>query len=320
MSEKQKYYLGLDCGTNSVGWAVTDEKYRLLRRKGKTLWGMRLFKEANTAADRRGHRVNRRRLARRRQRITLLREVLNYEIDAVDKEFFKRLDESAFWKEDKAVLSKNSLFYDKSVERLKNDSKFFAAYPTIWHLRKSIIESYEKQDGKKFDIREYYLAIEHIIKHRGHFLRQGDGFEIKDNVLELWNKFIEDCGRCHFEVSGDFADVRKVLSDKTMKPSDKRGALNKLKIVNVGEGSEVNSGELIKMLCGLKVDLDKCFALGLGKDKESENDKKGDTIAFNKDNYEEKLLCIDRYTGNNTDVHDVIESAKEIYDFFFTKK
>lgn len=27
------YYLGLDMGTNSVGWAVTDENYVLMRAK-----------------------------------------------------------------------------------------------------------------------------------------------------------------------------------------------------------------------------------------------------------------------------------------------
>ena len=32
-----KYYLGLDMGTNSVGWAVTDPNYNLrLRQKEKT--------------------------------------------------------------------------------------------------------------------------------------------------------------------------------------------------------------------------------------------------------------------------------------------
>lgn len=30
-----KYYLGLDMGTNSVGWAATDPEYRLLKAKGK---------------------------------------------------------------------------------------------------------------------------------------------------------------------------------------------------------------------------------------------------------------------------------------------
>ena len=39
------YYLGLDVGTNSVGWAVTDESYNLLKLKGKSAWGVRLFDE-----------------------------------------------------------------------------------------------------------------------------------------------------------------------------------------------------------------------------------------------------------------------------------
>ena len=54
---EQNYYLGLDMGTSSLGWAVTNEKYQLLRKKGKDLWGVRLFSEAETAAARRSHRV-----------------------------------------------------------------------------------------------------------------------------------------------------------------------------------------------------------------------------------------------------------------------
>ena len=38
-----KYYLGLDMGSASVGWAVTDENYHLVRRKGKDLWGCANF-------------------------------------------------------------------------------------------------------------------------------------------------------------------------------------------------------------------------------------------------------------------------------------
>lgn len=37
----QKYYLGLDIGTNSVGWAVTDENYNLCKFGGKRMWGIR---------------------------------------------------------------------------------------------------------------------------------------------------------------------------------------------------------------------------------------------------------------------------------------
>lgn len=57
-----KYYLGFDIGTSSLGWAVTDADYNLVRVKGKDLWGVRLFDEAKTAAERRGYRTSRRRL------------------------------------------------------------------------------------------------------------------------------------------------------------------------------------------------------------------------------------------------------------------
>ena len=66
----RKYYLGLDMGTSSLGWAVTDPEYHLIRAKGKDLWGVRLFQEAESAAVRRTQRVSRRRLQREKARIS----------------------------------------------------------------------------------------------------------------------------------------------------------------------------------------------------------------------------------------------------------
>lgn len=40
MDNKKEHYIGLDMGTNSVGWAVTDTEYNLMRAKGKDLWGV----------------------------------------------------------------------------------------------------------------------------------------------------------------------------------------------------------------------------------------------------------------------------------------
>ena len=73
--EQGGYYLGLDIGTESVGWAVTDESYHIQKRKGKALWGVRLFDGAQTAQDRRSHRVGRRRIERRRARLDWLQQV-----------------------------------------------------------------------------------------------------------------------------------------------------------------------------------------------------------------------------------------------------
>lgn len=40
---EKNYYLGLDLGSNSVGWAATDEDYNFLRLKGKRLGVLESF-------------------------------------------------------------------------------------------------------------------------------------------------------------------------------------------------------------------------------------------------------------------------------------
>ena len=79
------YYIGLDIGTNSVGWAVTDPEYNIIRKNGKSLWGVRLFDEAQPAADRRAHRCQRRRYERRTQRIAWLNDMLSFTASAQKK-------------------------------------------------------------------------------------------------------------------------------------------------------------------------------------------------------------------------------------------
>ena len=37
----KEWYLGLDMGTNSLGWAVTDTAYQVIKKNGKALWGIR---------------------------------------------------------------------------------------------------------------------------------------------------------------------------------------------------------------------------------------------------------------------------------------
>ena len=161
MADVGNYYLGLDMGTSSVGWAVTDMKYNLLKVKGKDLWGVRLFDEAKTSAERRFHRTSRRRRQREKVRIGMLKELFAEEIDKIDPGFYQRLEESKYHFEDKIIKSKYSIFADKNY----TDKDYFREYPTIFHLRKSLIVSSES-----FDIRLVFLAILNMFKHRGHFL------------------------------------------------------------------------------------------------------------------------------------------------------
>ena len=78
------YYIGLDIGTSSVGWAVMDENYHLMKKHGKDMWGIREFDEAETAEARRTFRVSRRRRQREVARIGLLKDYFHDELAKVD--------------------------------------------------------------------------------------------------------------------------------------------------------------------------------------------------------------------------------------------
>ena len=71
----------MDIGTDSVGWAVTDVNYNLLKCHGKTLWGVRIFDGAKSAEERRGHRTSRRRTEHQHQRIIWLQEIFSDKIN-----------------------------------------------------------------------------------------------------------------------------------------------------------------------------------------------------------------------------------------------
>ena len=82
----EEYYLGLDIGTNSVGYAVTDPQYKILKYHGEPMWGSHVFEEGSQCAERRGFRTARRRLNRRQQRVRFVQEIFAHEIEKVDKE------------------------------------------------------------------------------------------------------------------------------------------------------------------------------------------------------------------------------------------
>ena len=87
----KEYFLGLDIGTGSVGWAVTHTQYNLIKINRKYAWGAVLFDTAKGAEERRVNRCARRRYQREKQRINLLQELFEEEIYKVDSGFFKTL-------------------------------------------------------------------------------------------------------------------------------------------------------------------------------------------------------------------------------------
>lgn len=176
------YYIGLDVGTDSVGWAVTDPEYNVPRFRGNAMWGVRLFESANTAAERRQYRTARRLNARKRQRLGLLELLFAEEISETDPAFFIRMKESSLFGEDKTEISEYPLFNDENY----NDRDYFKAYPTAYHLRNELISS-----DKPHDVRLVYLAIHHILKSRGHFLFDMELSDEYRTVGDLLDDFTE---------------------------------------------------------------------------------------------------------------------------------
>src|SRR5690554_2567321 len=94
------------------------------------MWGAHIFEEGSLAAQRRTFRSARRRLARKKQRVQLARELLAKEIVKVDYNFFQRLDESALNRNDKNLDTQYSLFDDANM----TDKDYHKKFPTIHHL------------------------------------------------------------------------------------------------------------------------------------------------------------------------------------------
>jgi len=167
---KKNYYLGLDIGTDSIGYAVTNDRYDLLKYHSVPAWGVHIFDEASLNEERRMHRTARRRLDRRQQRVSLLQELFAHEIAAVDPHFFLRLRESTLYRTEAG--EKFTLFNDNGC----TDAEYYAQYPTIHHLICDLMD-----DPRPHDVRLVYLACAWLVSHRGHFLSNID----KNNLSDL---------------------------------------------------------------------------------------------------------------------------------------
>lgn len=295
-----KYYLGLDMGTNSVGWAVTDPNYNLIKAKGKDLWGIREFNEASTAVERRTHRISRRRRQREQVRIGLLKDYFHDAICEVDSDFFQRLENSKYHLEDKdtEVRYKNNIFNDDKFI----DKDYFDQYPTIYHLRKELIENSDKHD-----VRLVFLALLNMFKHRGHFLNAGLGEnsgknDINTAYLELTN-LLSELTQYNLNETIDCKKIEDILSRRDMSRTKK--AENLMEILGVDFKNKPYK-ELVKGLCGLKFN-----ACVIFPEIQSDEVQKLD-ICLSEASFDEKSDEIANILGE--DYFEIIMSMKEIYD------
>lgn len=292
------YYVGLDCGTNSVGFAVTDKEYNLLKAKNKDMWGSHLFDEAQTAEQRRLQRNARKRLNRRKERIKILQSIFAEEVYKIDPEFFIRLNESSLFEEDRSVNNKQkySLFNDKGY----TDSEFLKDYPTIFHLRKALIDRTAKKDP-----RLVYLALHNIIKNRGHFLFPGEMMQSTQDLSPIVDS-IKECYEVIFEDDDNGNTIEFPSNMEEILMTKKRSErIDQLKQTITCSNSK-KAQYIIKSIVGYKVQTKDLF----------DNDEYKDlpAIEFQKASFEESDMPQLEGALEETE-YKLIEAMKALYDW-----
>ncbi len=327
------YNIGLDIGTNSVGWAVVEAETGKIIKKNKSvvtktfkdgkwenlsnttervsMWGVRLFEEAQTAKERRGFRSMRRRLNRRRQRIKLLQEEFKPEIDKVDPNFFLKLAEFKYISQTdlknkyQNILNEKQLnnVKTKGIDLTKEDKEIFnQKYKTIYHLRKELMESKEQ-----VDIRYVYLAIHHLIKYRGNFNynQSVSNFDIaKIGIKDKLKEIFEQINANYFEMP-DYESYLTEIENIILNDS-KNDIKVKLKKYFKENNKDFGS-EFGKLLLGNEFNVYKL--LNIECDGE---DAKNGKIKFADEEYETKL-------SNFGEEVELIENFKQLYDTLLLK-
>lgn len=302
--KNQNYFIRLDIGTDSVGYAVTDEQYNLCKFKGNAMWGVTLFDEAQLAVERRGFRAARRRLDRRQQRVQLIQTLFAREIGKLDEGFFIRIKESYLYPE----KAENKVRLWHTYEKQK---EYEAKYPTIHHLIVDLMENTEPHD-----VRLVYLACAWLVVHRGHFLSEVDKHRV-DAVTDfqaVYEKLVEHVTRDNdyalpWKTDVDLDAVSNALKAK-LGIQKKSTALAEALFSgakppkDINEQYEYNYDCVIRLLCGGKVALKDLF----GKEEYAELEEK--SIALNTE--DEKLAAIMQSIGDDAKL---IAVLKGIYDW-----
>lgn len=269
---KEDYMVGLDIGTDSCGWVATDFQNNILKMHGKRAIGSHLFESGLSAADRRGFRTTRRRIKRRKWRLGLLEEIFDSEMAKIDPYFFGRLKESGLSPKDSRKKTSSIVF-----PSAKEDKEFYDKYPTIYHLRNALMTK-----DRKFDLREIFIAIHHMVKYRGNFLQDTpvkdfnaskiDVQTTLENLNEAYSKFAE-------EYSIEFAtenahQIEDILRDKTIFKLDKSKQISKLLFVPSENKDESKlrkdiAKQIANAILGYKAKLETILMTEVDKDEKS---------------------------------------------------
>ena len=126
------------------------------------------------------------------------------------------------------------------------DKDYHREFPTIYHLRKALIE-----EDRAFDIRLVYLALHHIMKYRGHFLFGGlsmDSISLEAGINRLNTALEQELDRKLPDV--DMTQLKEILVDRRCSKTVRK---KKLHEIFQADKKEPELYAVLDLLAGAKV-------------------------------------------------------------------
>lgn len=221
----------------------------------------------------------------------------------VDDTFFIRLTEAFYQPEDRTQNFDYTLFNDRNYK----DSDYYKDYPTIYHLRKHLMESNEKED-----LRFIYLALHHMIKYRGNFLFDIENFEPMDDseALELFaelNIYLESAEIETVPIDATvIQELKKINSRSHVTMTDLKERFGEC--LNPSNNKDLKTF-FIPFMVGGKIDLSKLSCDVGDSGVESK-------LTADMENVEDKLMTLIGLNPDREDVLNALITCVKIYKFF----
>ena len=134
------------------------------------------------------------------------------------------------------------------------DIDYHKEFPTIYHLRYALMKG-----EKHYDIRLYYLAIHNILKHRGHFLFDGEDMSAMkfEDLFDDLQKYIEEEYDKSLNVDeNSYEKIKDILKNRSLGRKGKKDELSKIIDIKGDKQKEA----VVEAISGSKVQLVKLFA------------------------------------------------------------
>lgn len=224
------------------------------------------------------------------------------EISKVDPGFFLRMKESKYYPEDKRDEDGKcpELPYALFVDKTYTDKEYHKEFPTIYHLRKRLMETETMPD-----IRLVYLALHHMMKHRGHFLLSGDIGQVTD-FTNTFHQMIENIHDEELDFNLVLGDEELAFVKQTLKDRNLTRSAKKTQLIKMLKASTVCEKAILNLVSGGTVKLSDIFG------REDLDSIEKPKICFADAGYDDYIAGVEGDVGEQ---FYIIASAKAVYDW-----